>query len=62
MAHIEETELNRWAEGCLGGQRQKVVEAHLRRCRRCGERARELKILLDSLNRLPAPDLTWRSR
>ncbi|MCP4116651.1 MAG: hypothetical protein GY737_14825 [Desulfobacteraceae bacterium] len=53
MAHINETELNLWAEGTLGGRRQKAVDAHLSRCRRCRERARELTILFDSLNRLP---------
>jgi len=58
MAHIKETELNLWAEGALGGNRFAAVEAHLCRCGRCRERARELKLLFDSLDQLPALPLT----
>jgi anti-sigma factor RsiW len=58
MAHINETELNLWAEGDLGGSRLAAVEAHLCRCGRCRERARELKILFDSLDQLPSLSLT----
>ncbi len=58
MAHIKETELNLWAEGALWGNRLGAVEAHLCRCERCRERARELKILFDSLDQLPSLPLT----
>lgn len=53
MAHIKETELNLWAEGVLCGSRLGAVEAHLCRCRRCREKARDLKLLFDALDQLP---------
>jgi anti-sigma factor RsiW len=58
MAHIKETELNLWAEEALWGNRLAAVEAHLCRCGRCRERARELKLLFDSLDQLPSLSLT----
>ncbi len=58
MAHIKETELNLWAGGALRGSQLAAVEAHLCQCRRCRERARDMKILFDSLNQLPSLALT----
>ncbi|MBI9088656.1 MAG: zf-HC2 domain-containing protein [Desulfobacterium sp.] len=58
MAHIKETELNLWAEGALSGSRRGAVEAHLCRCRRCREKARELTVLFDALGQLPSLALT----